>query len=104
VIPRIAVEPQAVVDAEEIFAYLAKQDVAIAKRFNEAVADTLIALRDNPGLGIAWRARNGRLTNLRWKRVVGFKKYLIFFQTQNDGIVVVRILHGARNIDSIVGG
>lgn len=45
-IPGTAIHPQAVHDAEEIFAYLAKNNVAAARRFNEAVADTLIALRE----------------------------------------------------------
>lgn len=102
-IPGVALQPQAARDAEEIFAYIAKDDAAAARRFNEAVADTLTALRKSPGLGIAWQARDGRLTGLRWKRVRGFKNYLIFYRPEPDRIVVVRILHGASDIENILG-
>jgi len=102
VIPGTRVRPQAAADAEEIFAYLVKQSVPVARRFMEAAADTPIAIRDDPTLGIRWHNRSGCLTKLRWKRVQGFKKYLIFYRMDGDVVVVQRILHGARNIDQLL--
>ena len=103
VILDIALQPQAARDAEGIFAYLAQDNIAVARRFNEAVADTLIALRDDPKQGMAWHASSGRLTELRWKRIRRFKKYLIFYRIELTRIVVVRILHSARDLDTILG-
>jgi toxin ParE1/3/4 len=102
VIPGTVVRPRAKRDAEEIFAYIARDNIDAARRFNIAIADTLIAVRDNPKLGIAWRARSGRLTGVRWKRVRGFKKYLLFYRAEPNQIVLVRILHGARDVESIL--
>ena len=102
-IPGTSVRPQAALDAEEIFAYLLKQSFSLARRFNEAVADTLIAIRDDPTIGIRWQPQHGRLTDLWWKRVRGFKNYLIFYRSENGEVVVVRILHGARDLESILG-
>lgn len=104
VIPGILVQPQAALDAKEIYSYLFDQNPAVARRFNEAVADTLIDIRDDPGLGIRWHSRDGRLSDLRWKKVTGFKNYLVFYQANNGGIVVVRILHGARDLEAVLEG
>jgi len=103
VIPGTVVQPQAARDAEGIYAYIAKDNVDAARRFNIAVADTLITLRDKPHPGIAFRPRSGRLTELRWNRVRGFKNYLIFYRSEAGRIVVVRILHGARDIEGMLG-
>ena len=102
-IPRVVVQPQAARDAEEIYAYLAQRDVAVARRFNEAVADTIIAIQQDPQIGMAWQATRPRLKELRWKRVPGFKKYLIFYRVEGDAIQIARLLHGARDIGSLLG-
>jgi toxin ParE1/3/4 len=102
VIPGTVIQPQAIRDAEEIYAYIAKDNVDAARRFNLAAADTLIAVRDNPKLGIAWRARNGRLTDLLWKRIRGVKNYLLFYRAEPGRVVLIRILHGARDIDALL--
>jgi toxin ParE1/3/4 len=103
VIPGTVIHPRAACDAEEIYAYIARDNVEAARRFNIAVAETLIALRKNPKLGIAWHARRSQLSDLRWKRVRRFRKYLIFYRAEDEQIVVVRILHGARDIETILG-
>jgi toxin ParE1/3/4 len=35
-------------------------------------------------------------------RVVSFKRYLVFYQDSHDAIDVLRVLHSARDIDSIL--
>jgi toxin ParE1/3/4 len=42
------------------------------------------------------------LADLRVWRIEGFEKHLIFYRQTPDGIDVVRILHGARDIDSVL--
>ena len=101
-IPGVAVEPAAIRDAEEIYAFLAKDNLPVARRFNEAVADTSIAVRDDPKLGIAWHSPSGAATGLRWKRIQGFKSYLLFYRSEAGGIIIVRILHGSRDIEAIL--
>jgi toxin ParE1/3/4 len=34
-------------------------------------------------------------------RVRGFERYLIFYRPTDDGIDVVRVLHGSRDIESL---
>jgi toxin ParE1/3/4 len=45
---------------------------------------------------------NPNLADLRQWPVPGFEKYLIFYRPAEDGIDVVRVLHGARDLDAIL--
>lgn len=55
-----------------------------------------------PGIGERRESPNPRLAGLRVWRVEGFEKHLIFYRPAGDGIEIVRVLHGARDIDSIL--
>ena len=39
---------------------------------------------------------------LRVWKVKGFPKILIFYQPENSGVSVVRVLHGARDLPSLL--
>jgi len=99
---RLAVEPQAAADLEEIFAYLASHNIATARRFMEAAADTANEIREDPKIGMAWHSRRSELAGVRYKRVRYFKKYFIFYRERADCIEVIRVLHGARDIESLL--
>jgi toxin ParE1/3/4 len=45
---------------------------------------------------------NPRLAGLRVGRVEGFEKHLIFYRPGDDGVEIIRVLHGARDIDSVL--
>lgn len=100
---RITALPEALRDAEEIFGYLAKQSIKTARRFNEAIADTIDSIAADPHLGIRWNARNARLTDLRWRKVESFSSYLIFYRMVEDRLEIVRILHGSRDLARLFG-
>jgi plasmid stabilization system protein ParE len=63
---RLAVEPQAVADLEEIFAYLAKYNIATARRFMEAAAETVNEIRQDPKVGMFWHSRRPELAGMRY--------------------------------------
>lgn len=100
---RITSSPEALQDAEDIFAYLAKQSLKTARRFNEAVADTIDSISADPQLGIRWESRIARLKNLRWRRIAAFPNYLIFYWAAEDRVEIVRILHGSRDLANLFG-
>lgn len=89
-------------DLLEQAAYLAEQDGAAAGRFLDAVEATLELLLLNPELGAVYQLRNPRLHGLRVWRVKGFEKYLIFYQSGAAALEVIRILHGARDIQGVL--
>ncbi len=55
-----------------------------------------------PGMGERWESNNPHLAGLRVWRVEGFEKHLIFYRATDDGIEVVRVVHGARDISSVL--
>lgn len=66
----------------------------------DAVESTLAFLERNPGAGTPRRIRRKGLAGLRSWPVRGFERHLIFYKRSRDGIVVIRILHAARDIDA----
>ena len=68
-----------------------------AKRFVDAVFTKCGLLAANPGIG---RRRPGIGHVMRWFPI---GKYVIFYVPGGPGIEIVRVLHGARDLDSILG-
>ena len=75
--------------------YLAERDPAVALRFADAVDATIEMLLDNPNLGE--RLRVDLTGELRYRTILNFKNYLIFYRRVDDVLEIVRVLHGARD-------
>ncbi len=82
-------------DLKEIWKYIASDSKERANDFLRALNDKMEALAKNPLMG---RERDEVTPGLR---SFPFKRYVIFYQPLPDGIDVVRVLHGARDIDSL---
>jgi toxin ParE1/3/4 len=94
---------QARVDLVEIADYLAQGSLAAAERFLQAAEQAFAGLAAMPGLGSPWESSNPRLQEVRTWSVPGFRKYLVFYRPTADGIDVLRVLHGARDLDAVLG-
>ena len=92
--------PTACEDIDGIAAYIATDNPTAARRFLLAVEDTVKHLLVFPGLGALYPHPSH--PNLRAKLVNGFKSYIIFYTVSDDGILVVRVLHGARDIPRVL--
>lgn len=57
----------------------------------------------HPLSGVLYDSGIERLKGLRRVHVAGFETCLIFYLPANSGIDVVRVLHGARDIDNLFG-
>jgi toxin ParE1/3/4 len=87
-------------DAEEIADRIAKDSLDAAIRFLENTESTLKYLARSPGIGGPFESEDPELANLRYCRVKGFPNHVIFYVEHSDAIEVVRILHGARDLDT----
>jgi toxin ParE1/3/4 len=101
---KVSYRPAAVDDVARQFRYyLVTLDVPeVAERFRDAVRLSVQALRQHPFLGFHYRLRNPRLQNLRVWPVTGFETLRIYYLGLDDAIVVIRILHGKRNIRRVL--
>ncbi|MDB9518609.1 type II toxin-antitoxin system RelE/ParE family toxin [Roseofilum reptotaenium CS-1145] len=99
---KIAIAPQANLDLEQHFEYIAINDADSAMRFFDAVRSTFSQLAKNPGIGRIYEVKNPNLQGLRKWRVTGFEKYLIFYQYSEETLTIIRLIHGSRDIASIL--
>jgi toxin ParE1/3/4 len=97
---RIRRRSRAAQDAEEIADYIAKDSLEAAVRFLENTESTLTDLAKSPGIGALFESDLPELANLRFRRVKGFPNHVMFYLEHSDAIEVVRILHGARDLDT----
>jgi toxin ParE1/3/4 len=95
--------PAADRDLDDQAAYLAQEaSLDVALRFYDAASRTFEAIARMPGIGELRGSHLPRLADVRVWRIEGFEKHLIFYRAAPDGIRIVRVLHGARNIDRLL--
>jgi toxin ParE1/3/4 len=76
---------------------------AVADRFVAAVFAGIQAAIKTPKAGAPRRSGNPALAGLRTWPVKGFDEFRVYYVTREDIFVVVRVLHGRRDIDAILG-
>ena len=86
--------PQAEVDILEIWDYIADDSIVQADRWVDALDEKLALWATQPMMG---RSRDELSIGIR---SFAFGRYVVFFQPTPDGIDVVRILHGSRDMDA----
>ncbi len=83
--------------------YLLAADVPeVALRFRESVRRTIQSLREHPQVGPRYSSDNPRLQNLRTWPVAGFEAIRIYYVLEQDGIHILRVLHGKRDVRSVL--
>lgn len=55
-----------------------------------------------PGLGKFSKFSNPQLAGIRQYSINGFRLYLIFYLVIDSGIEILRVLHGARDLEAIL--
>ena len=89
-------------DLEGIADYFADRSLATAIRFSAAAEAALSRIADAPRMGHPRTAGDPFLRQVRSWPVPGFEAILVFYRPSVRGIVVVRILHGARDVPTIL--
>ena len=91
------------IDVLEAAESIAQGNPGAAVRFVRAVRATEEILLSAPGIGSRREFDNPALVGMRFHPVRGFRNYLVFYLPRSDGIEVVRILHGARDLRALFG-
>jgi toxin ParE1/3/4 len=65
------------------------------------VDETCELLAKQPRIGGSYDSSIPELAGLRRIPVIGFENYLIFYLPHSGGIDVIRVIHGARDIENI---
>lgn len=100
---KVTFRPRAWEDVQQSAEYLADEaSVQVAEHFLDAVIEVTRRLAEMPQIGSRCQFDHAGLRGMRRLPVIGFEKLLIFYQASDNGVEVVRVLHGARDIASIL--
>jgi toxin ParE1/3/4 len=97
---RIGIRPRARLDVVELAGMIGTQSVLAADRFLDACQATCELLSGSPAIGSLYHSADAKLSGLRVFPVRGFRHHLIFYWEREYGIEIVRVLHGASDLDA----
>ena len=101
--PRVVVLPAADRDLDEqALYYLEHGSPETATRWYDQAAATFAFLAEHPAIGAPRESPRRALQGIRTWLVSGFERHVVFYRPIDDGIEVVRVLHGARDLDALL--
>jgi toxin ParE1/3/4 len=96
------VKPKADCDLDDYADYLAREaSLDVALRFLAAGHATFALLATHPSIGWRSRLRHSSLKTLRVFRVAGFERMLILYRPEANGVDILRVVHGSRNLQAL---
>src|SRR6267378_3293521 len=95
---RFILTPRARQDVSEIWDYIADDNIEAADRVLAALESAMIKLAKNPGIG-HWREE---LSDKRHRFFLVYS-YLIVYRHETKPLQIIRVLHAARDVQSILG-
>ena len=84
--------------------YEGQSGVELGIRWEKAVTASLLRISQNPRAAAHCSFKAHELRGMRRIPVPGFPKHLIFYQLQRSRVVVLRVVHGARDLESLFLG
>lgn len=100
--PRIVLTDAAVTDIlEQADWYEQRADQKLAKRWGNAVTSTVLRIVENPRSGSPCPFKANALAGVRRMAVAGFHKHLVFYRLQGRELHVLRVIHGARDLETL---
>lgn len=96
------IQPLADGDLDDHVRYLRERDPDIALRFIEATFDAFETLSQTPEIGAQRRFDSPALAGLRVWPIPRFERWLIFYIPAGTTVQIIRVLHGARDLPTIL--
>lgn len=84
--------------------YESQADQKLAKRWEKSVTSALLRISGKPNAGKLCDFSAEELKGVRRSPVPGFPKHLIFYRVREEEILVLRVVHGARNLENLFSG
>jgi toxin ParE1/3/4 len=101
--PYVLIRPRAAADIESQAIWLEDNASAeVVQRFRVAVMEAVARIADTPGAGSPRHVTNQRLSGFRMWKVRGFRNHLLFYITSGEVPEVIRLLHGAQDVDRML--
>ncbi len=87
---------------DQAYYYATVASAAVGHRFLVSAHDTFALLATQPNMGWRSRLRRPELRQLRVFRVKGFERILILYLPLLDGVEILRVVHGSRNLQALL--
>ena len=84
--------------------WISEESPESADRFIDAAAASFSFLEKNPEIGRVYEAKNARLAGVRVWRISGFEKHIIFDRPRPEGVEILDVIHGARDLEALLFG
>jgi toxin ParE1/3/4 len=90
-------------DLLDAYAFIGLHNPEAAGRFLDAAQRTFIMLAGAPGIGRLYPTRRDpQLRSARVRPIDGFRSYLVFYVAEPKRLLIVRVVHGARDLPAII--
>lgn len=99
--PKILRRDVAKQDIRDLATHIARNRLSAALKFVDAVEEAFRLLATFPEMGTPCEFRSPATEGLRLCTIKRFKKHLILYRPIEDGIEVVRVLYGTRDLEAI---
>lgn len=81
--------------------YEQRSSLILAKRWESAVTSALLRIVANPRSGSLCTFHADELQSIRRMPITRFPKHLIFYQFEDNEILILRVVHGARDLEHV---
>ncbi len=95
--PRVHRTPDAIADLDGIWDYIARDSPRAADLVLDELNDRFALLAGNPEIG----ELQPTLADGNYRRFT-HRSYVVYYRPQENGIVIVRVLHGARVYENLM--
>lgn len=100
---RLALSDAAVADiVEQAEWYWAQSGNDLAGRWERAVTSAILRVVNRPTTGAPCTFQSPELRNVRRVAIRGFPKHLLFYRFDSGEVFVLRVVHGARDLERLL--
>jgi toxin ParE1/3/4 len=78
----------------------AQSSLNASEKFLDTVKSAYRKIADMPGIGVLRDYKQSELKGMRMWRVSKYPRYLIFYVTTGTDLIILRVLHGSKDIDA----
>jgi plasmid stabilization system protein ParE len=101
--PRLLLSDLAIADIlEQADWYSVQSGEALAERWERAVTSSVLRIVNRPAMGTLCTFRSVELRDVRRTTIPGFPKHLLFYKFQEEEILILRVLHGACDLERLL--
>ncbi len=101
--PRLVLADAAIADVlDQADWYIQQSGQPLAQRWEKAVTSAISRVVSHPAAGAPCTFKPPELRGVRRTTIPGFPKHLLFYRFDGEEVLVLRIVHGARDLERLL--